>query len=76
MKMVLPAVFALCASLFATAAPAQTATYWPYCLRDAYAGSVICGYSSFQQCLSARMGTDDCMANPMPPPARSKRARP
>lgn len=63
---------ALGASPLATAAAAQQdpSLYSPYCLRDGRAGTVICAYASFQQCLSVRMGTDDCMPNPRFPVAR------
>jgi hypothetical protein len=65
---------ALGVSLFATGAAAQQdpSLYSPYCLRDGRAGTVICAYATFQQCLSVRMGTDDCMPNPRFPVARPR----
>lgn len=63
------------ASLLATDALAQKAQRYSYCLRDSDAGTVICAYTSFQQCLAARTGSrDDCVQNsPSPRASRMRR---
>lgn len=72
LKILISAAFG--ASLLATGAAAQQdpSLYSPYCLRDGRAGTVICAYATFQDCLSVRIGTDDCMPNPRFPVTRPR----
>ena len=68
------AAFAIVIAASSFTGSAHAERYWPWCAR--YNGwTVVCGFASFQQCLTTISGVGGfCEQNVMPPPSAESRA--